>query len=47
MIRAEVADALLFFERHDIPVIDVTRRSIEETAAEILAILRARGVTKA
>ena len=47
VIRAEVADALLFFERHDIPVIDVTRRSIEETAAEILAILRARGVTKA
>ena len=42
-IRAEVADALLFFERHDIPVIDVTRRSIEETAAEILALLRARG----
>ena len=44
-IRAEVADALLFFERHEIPVIDVTRRSIEETAAEILAILRARGIS--
>ena len=42
MIRAEVADALLFFDRHDIPVIDVTRRSIEETAAEIMAILRDR-----
>ena len=42
-IRAEVADARLFFQRHRIPVIDVTRRSIEETAAEILAELRARG----
>jgi len=43
-IRAEVADARLFFQRHQIPVIDVTRRSIEETAAEILAELRARRV---
>ncbi len=42
LIREEVADARLFFERHNLPVIDVTRRSIEETAAEILAILRAR-----
>lgn len=41
-IRAEVSDARLFFQRHDIPVIDVTRRSIEETAAEILALLRER-----
>ncbi|MEM9098556.1 MAG: pyruvate, water dikinase regulatory protein [Pseudomonadota bacterium] len=41
-IRDEVAEARLFFERHNLPVIDVTRRSIEETAAEILAILRAR-----
>ncbi|HSF94311.1 MAG TPA: pyruvate, water dikinase regulatory protein [Thermohalobaculum sp.] len=41
-IRTEVADARLFFQRHQIPVIDVTRRSIEETAAEILAVLRAR-----
>jgi regulator of PEP synthase PpsR (kinase-PPPase family) len=44
-IRTEVADARLFFQRHHIPVIDVTRRSIEETAAEILAELRARGAT--
>jgi len=41
-IRAEVADARLFFQRHQIPVIDVTRRSIEETAAAILAELRSR-----
>ena len=43
-IRTEAADARLFFQRHNIPVIDVTRRSIEETAAEILAELRERGV---
>ena len=43
-IRGEVADARLFFEQHGIPVIDVTRRSIEETAAEVLALLRERGV---
>lgn len=43
-IRAEVAEARLFFDRFEIPVIDVTRRSIEETAAEILVILRDRGL---
>jgi regulator of PEP synthase PpsR (kinase-PPPase family) len=42
-IRSEVADARLFFDRHALPVIDVTRRSIEETAAAVLAILRTRG----
>lgn len=42
-IRDEVAAARLFFQRHGIPVIDVTRRSIEETAAEIQAILRTAG----
>ncbi|MDT8344011.1 MAG: pyruvate, water dikinase regulatory protein [Thermohalobaculum sp.] len=45
-IRAEVADARLFFQRHAIPVIDVTRRSIEETAAEIQAILHARDTAR-
>ena len=30
------------YERLGIPVIDVTRRSIEETAANIMAILRDR-----
>ena len=39
-VREEVAQARLFFDRHEIPTIDVTRRSIEETAAEILDILR-------
>lgn len=42
-IRSEVADARIFFEENGIPVIDVTRRSIEETTASILAMLRARG----
>lgn len=41
-VREEVAQARLLFERLDIPVIDVTRRSIEETAASIMAELRAR-----
>ncbi len=38
-VQEEVTEARLFFERHALPVIDVTRRSIEETAAAILAIL--------
>lgn len=42
-IRREVADARLLFERIGAPIIDVTRRSIEETAAAIMAILRERG----
>lgn len=42
-IRKEVADARLLFERINAPVIDVTRRSIEETAAEIMSILRKTG----
>lgn len=42
-IRSEVAEARLFFDRNEIPIIDVTRRSIEETAAEILVILRDLG----
>jgi regulator of PEP synthase PpsR (kinase-PPPase family) len=41
-IRAELAEARLFFERIGAPVIDVTRRSIEETAAAVMAELRAR-----
>jgi regulator of PEP synthase PpsR (kinase-PPPase family) len=41
-IRVEVAEARLFFDRHEIPVIDVTTRSIEETAAAILVLLRGR-----
>jgi regulator of PEP synthase PpsR (kinase-PPPase family) len=44
IIRQEVADARLLFDRIGAHVIDVTRRSIEETAAEIMAILRDRGL---
>ncbi len=35
-VRAEVANARRLFSKHGWPVIDVTRRSIEETAASIL-----------
>lgn len=45
LVRKEVADARLLFERIGAVVIDVTRRSIEETAAEIMAILRNRTST--
>ena len=38
-IQNELASARLFFEKYDLPVIDVTRRSIEETAAAIRGIL--------
>jgi len=38
-VREEIKEARRFYARHGWPVIDVTRRSIEETAAEILALL--------
>lgn len=38
-VRDEVQQARRLFARMNIPVIDVTRRSIEETAAEILMLL--------
>tara|TARA_Y100001960_G_scaffold333073_1_gene436361 strand:- start:412 stop:1224 length:813 start_codon:yes stop_codon:yes gene_type:complete len=41
-IREEVRQARKIFSRYDWPVIDVTRRSIEETAAEIRNIYRER-----
>ena len=46
-IRAEVAEARLFFDRYELPVIDDTRRSTEVTAAEIMAILREQGTDSA
>ena len=39
VVRNEVATARRLFSEHEWPVIDVTRRSIEETAATILQIL--------
>jgi len=38
-VREEVKEARRFFARLGCPVIDVTRRSIEETAAEIMMLL--------
>ena len=44
VVAAEVAFARRLFADHDVPVIDVTRRSIEETAAAIInLVLTARG----
>lgn len=41
-IESEVTYARRLFADHDIPVIDVTRRSIEETAAAIINLVQAR-----
>lgn len=38
-IQGELTSARLFFEKHKLPVIDVTRRSIEETAAAVRGLL--------
>jgi hypothetical protein len=38
-VRAEIIAARRLFERQGWPVIDVTRRSVEETAAQIINIL--------
>lgn len=37
-VREEVAFARKLYQKHDWPVIDVTRRSIEETAATIMSL---------
>jgi regulator of PEP synthase PpsR (kinase-PPPase family) len=42
-VKAEVTTARRLFSKHGWPVIDVTRRSIEETAAQILDLLDRRG----
>jgi regulator of PEP synthase PpsR (kinase-PPPase family) len=41
-IREEIADARRLFVKHNWPVIDVTRRSIEETAATIIQLYNQR-----
>ena len=41
-IKEELVVARRLFARHGWPVIDVTRRSVEETAAGVLQLLRAR-----
>ncbi len=45
-VAAEVAFARRLFADHDIPVIDVTRRSIEESAAAIINLYQARDVAR-
>ncbi|GGE09507.1 putative pyruvate, phosphate dikinase regulatory protein [Polymorphobacter glacialis] len=46
-VEAELAFARRLFADNDIPVIDVTRRSIEETAAAIINLVQARADAKA
>ncbi len=46
-IREEIAEARRLFVRHNWPVIDVTRRSIEETAATIIQLYNQRHNTPA
>ncbi len=41
-VRREIADTRKLFERHGWPAIDVTRRSVEETAAAIMNLLAER-----
>ena len=41
-VETEIAFARRLFADHDIPVIDVTRRSIEETAAAIINLVQSR-----
>ena len=41
-MRQEIAQARRLYERHGWPVIDVTRRSIEETAAAIMVLYQER-----
>jgi len=42
-VRAEIITARRLYERQGWPVIDVTRRSVEETAANIISILKEQG----
>lgn len=48
-VGKEIAFSKQFYARHSWPVIDVTRRSIEETAAAVIALLqeRQRGTAEA
>jgi [pyruvate, water dikinase]-phosphate phosphotransferase / [pyruvate, water dikinase] kinase len=41
-VAAEIASARKLCGKHNWPIIDVTRRSIEETAAEVMALLATR-----
>jgi [pyruvate, water dikinase]-phosphate phosphotransferase / [pyruvate, water dikinase] kinase len=41
-VRSEVSDTRKLFEHHDWPAIDVSRRSVEETAAAVINLLSER-----
>jgi len=41
-VRNEVTATRKLFEQHDWPVIDVSRRSVEETAATVINLLQER-----
>ncbi len=41
-VRAEIAATRLLFENNDWPMIDVSRRSIEETAAAVMNLIADR-----
>ena len=41
-IRQELIEAKKLYERNGWPVIDVSRRSVEETAAQIINLLQER-----
>jgi regulator of PEP synthase PpsR (kinase-PPPase family) len=41
-IKEEVENSKKLFKRNNWPIIDVTRRSVEETAASILKIIEIR-----
>jgi len=45
-VREEVLEARRLFSRIGCPVIDITRRSVEETAAEIMMLLNKRSMEK-
>jgi [pyruvate, water dikinase]-phosphate phosphotransferase / [pyruvate, water dikinase] kinase len=42
-VRSEIVRARRLFEKHGWPVIDVTRRSVEETAAAVINVMTAGG----
>ena len=45
-VREEVRDARRFFAKIDCPVIDVSRKSIEETSGDIMTLLSKRALMK-
>ena len=42
VIKKEVEDSKVLFKKYNWPIIDVTRKSVEETAASVIKILEIR-----